>query len=650
MVRLGVLLTALVLALAPALAAQQTPANTALIVGRVVDQADGKPIGGAVVEAVMESAIAGATIAGGPPRRQMTDGLGRFVFRDLQAGTYGVRARVGGTGFGPSGVFISSSGSPIASHVAGGFGQRRPGGPLESIQIAEGQVATDVVVRLWRGGALSGTVLDDLGEPVIDSVVGAARLSGDGRIVDGPTTTTDDRGRYRLSSLLPGRYVVFVPQMMTAMSAELADAGLKRIDDLNAARTPGEAFLGLPEAVGVRVGNSIVNMLPGSNLIVGSLTPRRDGDSVFVFQTTFHPQATALASATAVELGVSEQRSGVDVSMQPVRAAQVSGTVMDAGAPASGVRIRLLPSGSAPEAALFQSGSTMTDALGRFTFPVVPVGNYTIETLIAPPAPPATSAVSHSVAHPGGAGAWLSERVGVGPDGVTGLLFTLKNSYSLKAQVEFTGSSARSSDQQLSMIRMGLLALQPRGRSDFGSVAAQGAPAATGAVSFEGLPPGRYSLRMTSSPPGTLWRLLSVTVGGREVNDLPIEISEDIGDVRIVLTDRAASVAGRVAFSDPAGGSPAVFLFPSDRRLWPDARALTRRFRLARTTPAGEFSVTDVPPGDYFVVAIDDSAAAGWPDAAFVAALAPLADSVKVEAGNRAAVSLTVKVLLVKHP
>ncbi len=636
--------------LALALTAQQVPTNTALIVGRVIDQTDGRPIGGAVVEVVPEALLTGTAAPSVPPRRQMTDALGRFVVRELPGGVYTVRARVGGSGFGPSGFLVSGSGSPIASHVAGGYGQRRPGGPLESIQLADGQNVPDAVIRLWRGGALSGTVIDDLGEPVVDSVVGAVRVSTDGRLTDGPTTKTDDQGRYRLSSLLPGRYIVFVPQMTTAMSAEAADAALKRINELNASRTPNETFLGLPEATGIRVGNSIVNVLPDSNLVVGSVTPRRDGDAVFVFQTTFHPQAAALASATTVELGVSEERAGIDVSMQPVRAAAVSGTVMDGGVPAAGVRIRLLPAGSAPEAALFQVASTLTDGQGRFTFPVVPVGNYTIETLLALPVRPAASAVTHSVAHPGGAGAWMAEPVGVGPDGVRGLVLSLRNSYAMKAQVEFAGSTARPAEQQMARFSIGLVSLQTRARSDAsGGVVSQSPLTTTGAASFDGIPPGRYMLRV-SGPPGSVWRLQSATVAGREVTDLPIEISEDIADVRIVLTDRPAAVAGRVTFTDPAGGVPAVMLFPTERRLWADARALTRRFRLVRTSATGEFTIPDVPAGEYLVVSLIDEAAANWPDSAFLAALTPMADPLKVGPGSRAAVALTVKTLVVKQP
>lgn len=630
-----------------ALTAQQVPANTALIVGRVIDQLDGKPIGGAVVEVFPEAPLAGTAAASGPPRRQMTDALGRFVFRELPAGVYTVRARTGGNGYSPSGFITSGLGNPIAAHIPGGYGQRRPGGPFESIPLANGQILPDLVVRLWRGGALNGAVVDDLGDPVVDTIVGAVYMSADGRLVDGPTTRTDDRGRYRLSALQPGRYIVFVPQTIAAYPAEAVDWVNQRLAEIEAGRNAGTPQAIYPELIGLRVGASIINTISTSSSVNATIAPRRVDDAVFLFQTTFHPQATSLASATAVVLGPSEERLGIDVSMQPVRAATVSGTLVDAGAPASGVRMRLLPAGATPEAALFEAATTVSDAQGRFTFPVVPVGNYTIETLIPLPVPPTgQSTVMHAVAHPGGLGAWLSEPVGVGPDGVRGLLFTLKNSYSIKAQVEFNGATARPTDQQLARFTIGLNAVRPRGRTDFGGLTAQNPLGPSAAVSLGGIPPGRYVMRLQASPAGSPWRLQSVTVGGREVNELPIDVSEDLSDVRIVFTDQPASVGGRVTFSDPAGGSPAVVVFPTDRRLWSDARAMTRRFRLARTSPAGDFVIADMPPGDYYAVALVDEAAANWPDTAFLTALAPMADSFKVVAGNRAALSLTVKTVV----
>jgi protocatechuate 3,4-dioxygenase beta subunit len=64
-------------------------------------------------------------------------------------------------------------------------------------------------IRLPRGAAMSGRVVDEFGDPVM-----AARVTAETRSPTGTTTVattdTDDRGEYRLASLPPGAFVVAV--------------------------------------------------------------------------------------------------------------------------------------------------------------------------------------------------------------------------------------------------------------------------------------------------------------------------------------------------------------------------------------------------------------------------------------------------------
>lgn len=636
------LLTAAVLVLAP----PQVPPNSALIVGRVLDQTDNKPISGAVVE------ITSLAVANGikpssenPTRRQMTDGLGRFVFRELPGDVYTVRATVGGTGYSPSGFIWNGSGFRIGAYLDGGYGQRRPGGPLQPLIVAGGQAIPDLVVHLWRGGALNGTVIDDLGEPVVDTVVGAVQVSSDGRLIDGPTVRTDDRGMYRLSALVPGAYIVFVPQTTTAMSAEVAESAKARIAELAAAKNPGAPAPPVPQLTGLRVGDALVNT-QSSGLIDGNLMPQRQGDNIFVFQTTFAPSAATLGGAARIELAAGEDRTGVDVSVRPVRAAAVSGTVLADSGPASGVRVHLSPLGATPDAAMFETAVAQTDAQGRFTMPVVPEGNYIATATNAPVAArPPTSTIEHSALDAGGPGAWFRDAVGVGPDGVTGLVFTMKRGYSVRGQVEFAPGTPRPAADALVKTLLALRAVQPRSRADGAGDGAQAYVAADGTFQLIGAPPGRYVLRLLSAPPGLLLRAQSVTFGGREFVELPIDITEDVNNVQVTLGPTLGSVSGRVASTEPGDGAMAVMIFPEDRSLWADARGLTGRFRLVRTSVSGEFAIANVPPGNYFVIAMPDAETTRWPDVAFVTTLLPDATPLRLDAGQSQTLSLTAKVI-----
>jgi hypothetical protein len=624
-----------------ALMAQQAPTNTALVVGRVLDQTDGKPVAGAMVDIVSEAVLSGAAVSTSVPRRQMTDSLGRFVFRELAGGSYFVRVSYGGTGFSPNGFISSGLGFTIGAYLDGGYGQRRPGGALQPMLLADGQAVPDLVIQLWRSAAISGTVLDDTGEPVVDTVIGAAQLSSDGRLINGPTVRTDDRGMYRISGLSPGRYVVFVPQTLTAMSVESADDAMRRVAELAAAKDPGKPVVPVPELTGIRVGASLVKT-ESKGLIDGNIMPRRSGDALFVFQTTFYPSAQTLGSAAPVELAAGDDRSGINVAMQPVRAAAVSGTVLSGGAPAGGVRLRLAPASATADMSLFETAVAQTDGLGRFTFPLVPVGNYTVLSTNDPlPARPASAPIVHSPTGAGGPGAWLRESIGVGPEGVKDLVLTLKPGFTVRGQLEFAGTTPPPPPADIAKITVGLRDAQPRARSGYGSGAGT-ASADTGAFNVIGIPPGRYVLRLQTTV-ALPWRIQSVLVGGREVHDIPFDVSEDLNNVRVVFTDRAAGVSGKVTLAEPGDAAAAVLLFPADKSLWPDARAMTRRFRIARTTVTGDFNVVDVPPGDYLAVAVLDVETASWPDLAFLTKLFPGATSVRIGAGERPTLSLTVK-------
>lgn len=624
------------------LMAQQPPPNTALIVGRVLDQTDGKPLGGAAVELVRETE---AGFVAETPRRQLTDGLGRFVFRELPAGVYQLRAEFGGTGFSPAGFIQNGFGFRIGTYLNGGFGQARPGGPIQPLTLAQGQAVIDVAIHLWRGAVISGTVLDDTGEPVVDTVVGAVQVSSEGTLLTGPTVRTDDRGAYRISALLPGKYIVFVPQTTTAMSAESADAALQRLTELSASQKPGTAVPLYPELTGIRVGNSIVNTT-STGLIDGNIMPRRNGDAVFVFQTTFHPSAATLSSAATVDVAAGDDRSGIDVMLQPVRAVPVSGTVLAGGAPAAGVRLRLVPGTPASDAAYFETAVSRTDAQGRFTFPLVPVGNYTLVALNKPQAARPVASANASAPGPGDVpGAWLSEPVGVGPDGVSGLAFTMKSGFSVRGQFEFVGATPPPAPRDFGLLTFMLRSVRPRARADLAGGGAEAAANPAGTFAAVGVPPGRYVFGLYQAPSRFPWRIQSITVGGREVNDMPVDIADDLSDVHIVFSDKAAAVTGRVTLADPGDAAVAVVLFPSDRSLWPDARAMSKRFRLTRAGVSSEFLISDVPAGDYFAVALPDAAAASWPDVALLAKLLVVATPVRVVAGQSAALTLTVKAI-----
>jgi hypothetical protein len=63
--------------------------------------------------------------------------------------------------------------------------------------------------------------------------------------------------------------------------------------------------------------------------------------------------------------------------------------------------------------------------------------------------------------------------------------------------------------------------------------------------------------------------------------------------------------------------------------------------RTARARPSGEYAVTALPPGDYYVVAVKEDAIGDWQDPALLQALSRVAQQVRVTEGERKAVNLS---------
>src|SRR6185369_9016268 len=170
----------------------QAPA-LGFIMGRVVDATTNAPVSGVLIGLTRTSAAGSAQ----PPQSALTTAEGHFIFRDLEKGTYTLIARSGGNGYAPSGFIVTGAGMSNGPYLGGGYGQLRPEGPLQPIELAAGEMIGDAVIRLWKGAVIEGTVTDETGDPFVDVAVAAARRYSDGRLGTGPSTRTDDRGRYR---------------------------------------------------------------------------------------------------------------------------------------------------------------------------------------------------------------------------------------------------------------------------------------------------------------------------------------------------------------------------------------------------------------------------------------------------------------------
>src|SRR5678815_8624 len=163
----------------------QAPAGTATISGRVVALGSGDPVANSRIilntDPVSES-----------PLLATSDENGRFDLQKIPAGKYQL----------------------VASHdgyVRGIYGQRNANSPGTSIEIANGQNLSPLVITLTPMGSISGTIRDRFGEPAANVAVRALRIAyrdGVRTLLPAQVARTNDLGEYRLYYLQPARYLV----------------------------------------------------------------------------------------------------------------------------------------------------------------------------------------------------------------------------------------------------------------------------------------------------------------------------------------------------------------------------------------------------------------------------------------------------------
>ena len=178
--------------LAQSAASQQPPEKpkplTAVIRGRVTDATTGRPLRHAHVE------LRGSAPEAGRPDMYFlvpTDANGRFEFIQLAAGPYTIKASK-------------------ARFVTRAWGQTRPSDTEGTLDLKDGDTRDDIELALWRGGTVTGRVIDEAGGPMANISIGFSRPA----FVDGVRrlqgilagAETDDRGEFRAYGVPPGKY------------------------------------------------------------------------------------------------------------------------------------------------------------------------------------------------------------------------------------------------------------------------------------------------------------------------------------------------------------------------------------------------------------------------------------------------------------
>lgn len=161
-----------------------SPSEYAWVGGTVVDRGTGSPLAKALVTLSTEEAEPLEALA-------ITDGAGRFAFASIPSGRYQLQADC-------KGYLHAWYGAETANHPPG------------IIKLHAGE-RRDFVLRLEALGAVSGVVVDAEGDPLPGVTVSLWMQSfwrGKPRFFQRNSVDSDDRGVYRISNVVGGRYIL----------------------------------------------------------------------------------------------------------------------------------------------------------------------------------------------------------------------------------------------------------------------------------------------------------------------------------------------------------------------------------------------------------------------------------------------------------
>ena len=458
--------------------------------------------------------------------------------------------------------------------------------------VAGGQVL-EIAITLSRAGAIVGLVVDEFGDPAPSIAVEVLTRVSEARSSPwqngGRRSESDDTGAFRVWGLAPGEYLV---------------AARPRQVDVN-----GQA----------------------------SGSADREG-----YASTYYPGTASVVDAARVVVRAGRDTSGLTFPLLATRLAVIRGRVLSpVGAPAPKVTVMV----SRVDRERLGTGATgaSAGADGAFEVTRVPPGRYRL------------------TAREGLDGPWgtlrLAGRVDVDVDGadVDGVTIPLRPGATARGRV--VDEHGQPSGAALQVV----FDSPDRSSGDVPvpqpvAIAADGTFTATGLfgplyVGLRTAGPGSLPLQAAIAqaaqrgataplPPG----VAAVRVGGVDMLDRAIPFDGQMVEMVVELTSQVSEVLGTVtrpALEREAGARrPVVVVFPDDADRWhPGALSI----RAATVTPAGTFSIRFLPPGDrYLAIAVDGLAPGEHLEPAVLNALRPLARPLRVDAGGRHELSLSV--------
>ncbi|HEY1913510.1 MAG TPA: carboxypeptidase regulatory-like domain-containing protein [Vicinamibacterales bacterium] len=450
------------------------------------------------------------------------------------------------------------------------YGQRRPLQSGTPLQLVDGQQLKDVNFQLPRGSVIGGHVLDEDGDAMPGVMVRVMRyeyLQGERRLTPAGNGQTDDKGQYRVWGLMPGDYYINAVARGGGPGGFGGPGGPGNFGGRGGGRGGGPAVPGASSSV------EQVNYAP-----------------------TYYPGVPSIADAKPVTVALGAETLDINFGMQLVRMARLSGRIENPdGTPVTGGNVNLTADTSASRGnQIGMSFGGRIDWDGSFAINGVPPGHFTLR------------ARGNDSDEP----QFASQPVTVNGDDLSGITVVLSGGATVSGTVTFqTGSTSTPDLSQFRIsappVDQGSFGPQPNARVD-----------KDGHFTLEGVPAGGHLFRSGGNTRGFI--LKSVTVNGRNVTDTPVELRSDetVSGVAIVFTDQQNEINGTLTTEQGAPLSEfTILVFPTDASLW---RPQARQIMTTRPDQTGSYRVRGLPPGEYFVVAVDPAEQGEWFEPAYL--------------------------------
>jgi hypothetical protein len=582
---------------AAAAAAMDLRAGTAVISGTVVVMGTGQP--------ARRARVTLNAIEGGGARSTLTDENGRYAFSGIIGGRYNLSASKTG-------------------HIGVTYGQSRPGRPGTPIQLADGEKFS-ANLQLARGSVITGTVLDEYGEPSPGTQVRVLRYvmqAGRRTLQQSGTGTTDDRGVYRVYGLQPGDYLVSAAPRNTGPNVDFTrlTAELETVRQRIAAGSADQT-----------VARELVTR---ASMLQAEIPAQEEQTTGYA--PVYYPGTVSVSDATVVPLAVGEERASIDFQLHRVPMARIEGTVVTGtGQPTQNVQLTL--TNAAQSIPGVGTITARADAEGRFRMMNVPPGQY---RLIARANAGAAGRGGSEQVEMGRGGRgnqapplrlWGSVDVPVDGRNLSNVIVTLQQGLTVSGRITFEGTT-QPPPTDLSRMRVNLTPTEPQSAGSLVQPAG-GTVDGSGRFTILSVVPGVY--RLMASGAGSGWTVESSIIDGQDTLDFPVEVKpgSTITSALITLTDKQAQLSGSIVNQQgqPAPGFTLI-LYSADERFWAPQ---SRRIRSTRPATDGQFIFTGFPPGDYKLVALTDVEPGSWFDPAFLQQMEGAAIAIRIAEGEK---------------